>query len=110
MVLIWLTICAFIATRILQLNFAREQESDVICEEVFSPKAWKLLWLKRLGTKLPSRPPSLKWAYIELAKLGGWKDTKRTGRASVKVIWRGWFKLQTILEGYDLAKSLETDL
>ncbi|MDK9758315.1 hypothetical protein KIV40_23730, partial [Vibrio sp. D173a] len=38
-----------------------------------------------------------------LAKLGGWKDTKRTGRASIKVLWEGWFKLQTILEGSDRA-------
>ncbi|KZX00569.1 group II intron-encoding maturase, partial [Pseudoalteromonas luteoviolacea] len=46
----------------------------------------------------------------EIAQKGGWKDTKRTGRASVKVIWQGWLKLQAILEGYDLAKSLESDL
>ncbi|MCS4309070.1 hypothetical protein M2404_003622 [Rheinheimera pacifica] len=26
------------------------------------------------------------------------------------MLWQGWFKLQTILEGYDLAKSLEADL
>jgi hypothetical protein len=58
----------------------------------------------------PDSAPSLKWAYTELAKLGGWKDTKRTGRASVKVIWQGWFKLQTILEGYELAMSLDIDL
>ncbi|EXJ10084.1 Group II intron-encoded protein ltrA [Nitrincola nitratireducens] len=51
-----------------------------------------------------------RWAYEHLARLGGWKDTKRTGRASVKVLWEGWFKLQTILEGYDLARALEADL
>jgi hypothetical protein len=26
------------------------------------------------------------------------------------VLWQGWLKLQAILEGYDLAKSLESDL
>lgn len=25
-----------------------------------------------------------------VAKLVGWKDTKRTGRVSVKVLWQGW--------------------
>ncbi|TPE47684.1 hypothetical protein FJD33_23565, partial [Shewanella sp. LC2] len=40
------------------------------------------------------------------ARLGGWKDTKRTGRACVEVLWEGWFRLQTILEGYELAMSL----
>lgn len=103
------TINGFIATRILQLKYAREQQ-NVNCEQILSSKAWKLLWLKRIKTQLPNDVPSMKWAYEELAKLGGWKDTKRTGRASVKVIWQGWFKLQTILEGYDMAKSLESDL
>ncbi len=28
----------------------------------------------------------------------------------MKVIWQGWFKLQTILEGYELALSLDIDL
>jgi hypothetical protein len=68
------------------------------------------LWLKRIKTPLPETAPNMSWAYQELAKLGGWKDTKRRGRASVKVLWQGWLKLQAILEGYDLAKSLESDL
>ncbi len=101
------TINGFIATRILQLKFANEQTS---CEQVLSSKAWKLLWLKRVKTALPDTSPTMQWAYVELAKLGGWKDTKRTGLASVRVLWQGWFKLQTILEGYELAKSLESDL
>lgn len=104
------TISAFIAARIVQLKFAREQPDDVSCEQVLSPKAWKLLWIKRVSRTLPDTVPSMKWAYTELARLGGWKDTKQTGKASVKVLWQGWFKLQTILEGYDLAKSLEADL
>lgn len=104
------TISGFVAVRILQLKFLNEKYEDVSCEQILSAKAWKLLWLKRVKTTRPDTPPNAKWAYMELAKLGGWKDTKRTGRASVKVLWQGWFKLQTILEGYELAKSLESDL
>ncbi|WP_199611113.1 IS4 family transposase [Flocculibacter collagenilyticus] len=103
------TINGFVATRILQLKFTNEQ-GHASCEQVLSPTAWKLLWLKRMKSQLPDSVPNMSWAYQELAKLGGWKDTKRTGRASVKVLWQGWFKLQTILEGYELAKSLESNL
>lgn len=103
------TINGFIATRILQLKYARDKQ-EANCEQILSSKSWKLLWLKRIKAPLPKDIPSMKWAYEELAKLGGWKDTKRTGRASVKVIWQGWFKLQTILEGYELAKAIEADL
>ena len=104
------TINGFIATRILQLKFANNLPDNPSCEQILSSKAWKLLWLKRIKTTLPETVPNMSWAYQELAKLGGWKDTKRTGRASVKVLLQGWLKLQAILEGYELAKSLESDL
>ncbi|KZN44159.1 hypothetical protein N482_17320 [Pseudoalteromonas luteoviolacea NCIMB 1942] len=55
-----------------------------VVKRYYLVKGWKLLWLKRIKTKLPDSAPDMKWAYQELAKLGGWKNTKRTGRASVK--------------------------
>jgi hypothetical protein len=51
--------------------------------------------------------PSIYWAYIHLGKLAGWHDSKRNGRVDRKRLWEGWFKLQTILEGYLLAKSID---
>ena len=77
------TISAFIAVRIAQLKFAREQPDEQSCERVLSPKAWKLLWIKRVSRTLPDTVPSMKWAYSELARLGGWKDTKQTGQGVV---------------------------
>ncbi|PHY64201.1 hypothetical protein CS023_07715 [Shewanella xiamenensis] len=61
--------------------------------------------LVSLATSI-QQAPDMQWAYERLARLGGWKDTKRTGRACVEVLWEGWFRLQTILEGYELAMSL----
>jgi len=77
------TVSAFIAVRIAQLKFAREQPDEQSCERVLSPKAWKLLWIKRVSRTLPDTVPSMKWAYSELARLGGWKDTKQTGQGVV---------------------------
>ena len=77
------TISAFIAVRIAQLKFAREQPDEQSCERVLSPNAWKLLWIKRVSRTLPDTVPSMKWAYSELARLGGWKDTKQTGQGVV---------------------------
>lgn len=88
------TIYAFLAVRIFQLKFANEQIEDVSCEKILSSRAWKLLWLKRVKTPLPKEVPTAKWAYEHLARLGGWKDSKRNGRASVKTLWEGWLKLQ----------------
>lgn len=104
-----ITILAFIATRLLELRFIKENKELArrSCEGTLSNRAWKLLWLKQESRELPATAPDMDWLYKNLATLGGWKDTKRTGRASVKVLWEGWFRLQTILEGYELAKSLD---
>ncbi|XEI31277.1 IS4 family transposase [Aeromonas veronii] len=102
-------ILSFIAVRLLQLRFINEESSaqNQSCETVIGPTGWKLLWRKVEKTPLPTKVPDMRWAYRSLAKLGGWKDTKRTGRASIAALWEGWFRLQTLLEGYELAQSLE---
>ncbi|MBL4289152.1 IS4 family transposase, partial [Vibrio fluvialis] len=58
-------------------------------------------------TRPPKRAPSVYWAYINLGKLAGWYDSKRNGRVGWERLWERWFLLQTILEGYLLAKSLD---
>ncbi len=44
-----------------------------------------------------------------VSEKGRWYDSKRTGRAGWIVMWEGWFKLQDIVEGYKLAKSLDQE-
>ncbi|MCP1105465.1 IS4 family transposase, partial [Serratia nevei] len=106
-------VLAFIAVRIQQLRYLGLQKAvgeKQSCECILSPLAWKLLWLKRENQGLPKTAPSLSWAYLSLGKLAGWNDSKRTGRVGWERLWEGWFKLQTILEGYLLAKSLEQEI
>lgn len=105
-----IVILAFIATRIQQLRCygnQAEQAKSVSCESVLSPLAWKILWLKTEKTQPPKQAPSVHWAYLRLGKLAGWNDSKRTGIVGWERLWEGWFKLQTILDGYQLALSLE---
>lgn len=103
-------ILAFIAVRVHQLRYVglnRPEAEKQSCEKLLSPLAWKLLWSKQEKTKPPRQAPSIYWAYINLGKLAGWHDSKRNGRVGWERLWEGWFKLQIILEGYLLAKSLE---
>lgn len=109
-----LVILALVAVRLLQLRSIgvdkalAEQHS---CEEVLSTKAWKLLWkTNEKKTPFPEDAPTLHWAYLNLAKLGGWYDSKRNGRVGYERIWDGWLKLQILVEGYEMALSLKHDL
>jgi hypothetical protein len=77
---------------------------------VLSTLEWKLLWLKQESKPLPEQPPSLYWAYINLAKLAGWQDSKQTGRVGWQTLWEGWFNLQNLVEGSQLMKSLDHEM
>lgn len=106
-------VLAFVAVRIQQLRFIGlqgERGKAVPCEPLFKPLEWKILWRKVEKKKTPVNVPSLQWFYQALGKLGGWKDTKRTGRVGWEALWEGWFVLQTILDGYLLARALEDNL
>ena len=103
-------ILAFIAVRIMQLRILGHKshpKSKESCETLLSSIEWKILWLKREQKKLPKTPPSIHWAYVNIAKLAGWYDSKRTGIVGWKTLWEGWFLLETILEGYYASKALE---
>lgn len=108
-----IVLLAFIATRIQQLRcYGRqaEQAKNLSCESLLSPLAWKLLWLKTEKNKPPKQAPSIHWAYLKLGQLAGWNDSKRTGIVGWERLWEGWFRLQTILDGYQLAMSLELEM
>ena len=97
---------AFVAVRLLQLREALDEPAAIKdrakrpCTEVLSASEWKVLWITRERSRPPKRVPSLRWAYEAIAKLGGWVDTKRTGRASWQTMWHGWFRLQERVDAY----------
>ncbi len=105
---------AFIAVRLLQLqDLAQNEESSksIPCTAHFSELSWKILWKKVEKQKsIPTSIPSLHWAYYSMAKLGGWYDSKRTGRVGVKALWSGWLKLMDLVESFETLKELEIHL
>jgi hypothetical protein len=109
-----LVITAFLAVRLLQLREHLDgpvSAPEATCETVLSKDEWKVLWAATEHSKpLPKTAPSARWAFYAVAKLGGFADTKRTGRPGWDTIWHGWFRLQERLEGYQLSKSALTEL
>ena len=99
-------ITAHVAVRLLQLrcltSVAPEQPADVLLER----DEWQCLYLTTQSRHpLPTSPPSLRWALETIAKLGGWRDTKRTGRIGWLSLWRGWSRFQERLVAWTIAKQ-----
>ena len=109
-----IVILSFVAIRLLQLKEHFEQptlttclpKAKTPCTELLSQAEWQVLWQTIEKKPLPAQTPSAAWAFRGIAKLGGWADSKRTGRASWSTIWDGWFKLTERVEGFLLAQQI----
>jgi hypothetical protein len=101
-------ILAFVAVRLLQLRELAANSADTPCTTVLPVLHWKLLWIsvEKKKKRPPEVVPTVKWAFEALGRLGGWKDTKRTGRIGWEAVWDGWFRLQERLDGYQLAREI----
>jgi hypothetical protein len=104
-----LVITAAVGVRLIQLHRLANaaDDNDTFCDEVMEEDEWRCLWATVERDKpMPSSPPTARWAFRSIAKLGGWYDTKKTGRAGWQTVWRGWFKLQEYLVGWRAAQRL----
>ena len=97
-----MVILASIAVRMLQLHaLANQTETKASCEPVLAQDEWQCLWSSTENSKpMPKAPPTARWAYSAIAKLGGWYDTKRTGRVGWDTMWAGWSKFRERLHGW----------
>lgn len=108
-----LVITAFVAIRLLQLREqmgVRVSEPDAPCETpcdvALSTEQWKVLWQVNQGTPPPAATPTARWACLAIARLGGFADTKRTGRPGWQALWDGWLKLEAYVEGFRIAQRM----
>lgn len=96
---------AFVATRLLQLKQHAALAPEAPCEPLLDTVSWKCLYLstEKHPESFPDKPPSQRWALHAVARLGGWHDSKHTGRPGWAALIRGWAELQSRLTGYRLA-------
>jgi hypothetical protein len=76
------------------------------CTGVLPDLYWVTLWraIER-DSPVPPQPPTCDWALRALAKLGGWNDSKRTGRPGYPALWQGWDRLLERVDALKLALS-----
>ena len=88
-----------VAVRLLQLKGEARTAPERPAEEVVPLKYVNALKaVRKLGASIAMTAGSF---FRELAKLGGFLGRKRDGEPGWITIWRGWDKLQTMIQGAD---------
>ena len=96
-----IVIAAPIGVRLLQLQCAaRSEEVDATIPSTLDDTELRCLWAQTETKPLPAKPPSAYWALHAIAKLGRWKNSKRTGRIGWSTLWKGWAIFQERLAGW----------
>jgi len=99
-----MAVTAPIAVRLLQIRSLANSDPSASCAGILSKPQWQCLVAKMDPDRpIPKRPPTIVWALEAIARLGGWRDTKRSGQIGWQTMWPGWAKLQELAEGWSLA-------
>ena len=80
------------------------------CDTVLTLEEWHVLWLTGEQRARPDQAPSLHWACLAIARLGGFANTQRTGRPGWDALWKGWARLQERIQGYRLALQMAAQM
>ena len=92
---------SIISVELLHVTYLARDTPDAPCTIVFEEHQWQVLYrIANQTTSLPKAPPTLEEAVRALAKLGGFLGRKSDGDPGVKVLWRGYRTLYTVLETY----------
>lgn len=98
-----LAVYSLVAWRLLWLTYQARVTPDAPCTVALHEAEWQALYLfTHRTTKLPSQPPSLRLATRWIGQLGGFLGRKADGEPGVKVLWRGWSRLQDIVATYQI--------
>ena len=103
-----MVITSHVAVRLLQLRSSADELGEKSsCEPILERDEWECLHaMAKPGKPIPKRPPTARWALESIARLGGWQDTKRTGRIGWQTLWHGWDIFQNRFVGWRMALNL----
>lgn len=92
-----------VAWRLLWLTYQARHTPDASCLVALTSDEWQALYAHHhRTTQLPETPPTLHQATRWIAQLGGFLARKGDGEPGVKVLWRGWARLQDIADTWRL--------
>ena len=91
-----------IAMDLLRLTYLHRTQPDAPAKSVLSE-----IQLQVLQAKVPCASTHLTvgWAVKAIARLGGYLEHRRNSAIGIQVLWRGWAKLQDLMDGWLLAQK-----
>jgi hypothetical protein len=95
-----LGLLAPLAVRLLQLRTLARQQPERAATEVVPTEVVQLVALKTGGT---AAGMTVEQCLKRIAQLGGYQGRRSDGPPGWKTLWHGWLKIQTMLEGVQLA-------
>lgn len=99
-----LAVYSLVAWKLLWLTYQARQTPEVPCTVALQPTEWQALYAFIHRTQsLPDTPPSLRQAVRWIGQLGGFLARKGDGEPGVKVLWRGWTRLQDIVQTWTIS-------
>jgi hypothetical protein len=106
-----LAVFNLVAWRLLWLTYQARHTPDASCLVALSEPEWQALYAyHHRTTRLPATPPTLHQTTRWIAQLGGFLARKGDGEPGVKVLWRGWMRLQDIADTWLLTHPPPRDV
>lgn len=98
-----LAVYSLVAWKLLWLTYQARQTPTVPCTVALQPTEWQALYAFIHHTPaVPDAIPSLRQAVRWIGQLGGFLARKGDGEPGVKVLWRGWARLQDIVQTWTI--------
>jgi hypothetical protein len=99
-----ITMQAWVATQVVRMRDAANQEPDQDCEKYFSEREWKTLWVRQhcRAWQVSDGKPTLSEATKWLGALGGHLGRNGDGLPGAELLSRGMYALSLLLEGRTL--------
>lgn len=99
-----LAVYSLVAWKLLWLTYQARQTPEVPCTVALQKTEWQALYaFIHRTTSIPDTAPTLRQAVRWIGQLGGFLARKGDGEPGVKVLWRGWTRLQDIVQTWTIS-------
>ena len=108
----YIAVMSVVAWRLYWMSFVSRQDPNISCENFLMESEWKSAWwlLHRIKVKegkmsksdMPKSPPTLREAIHWIAGNGGFLRRKGDGEPGIITFWRGWIRVSTGAEMFEL--------